>query len=113
MLSLTDLTSQAKAKQMMKLNYIDNIKDNNKILYITQITNLQTVLNTKVQYTNQSFLDNLTLNSNLSISGNNILQSNVYINNLNISQNIILKSTIMNNAIINNTLPALGSINHN
>ena len=31
MLSLTDLTSQAKAKQMMKLNYIDNIKDKEEL----------------------------------------------------------------------------------
>ena len=101
MTSLTEITSQAKYKKLMNLNYLDNTSDINKIFNISQISRLPALLDAKCQPTNPTFLDNLTLYSNLNISANTIF-NNLNIRNLFLDQALNIQNANINNINLNN-----------
>jgi NDP-sugar pyrophosphorylase family protein len=105
MSSPSELLLIQKYKLMVGLDQVTNISDSNKVFTISQISSLPSILNTFINLTGTTLINNITINSGLYVSGNSILQGNVSIlGNLYISNNTIIHGLVaLNNSILNNT----------
>ena len=96
----SELLLSQKYRKMLNLDKVDNTSDANKIINITQVSNLQSILDSKVNISGSNILSNVTINSNLYVSGIANL-TNTYINSsLNVSSNATFYGPLQSNTMI-------------